>query len=114
MTQITNKQLMSRPVKAGLVGFGWWGKTIFKELQGSALFEVIGIGETSDLTRIAMHSDDDLEGVTIHDNFHDLLSQSALEVVILCSPHEHHAQQILLAAEANKHVFCEKPLCLSL
>jgi hypothetical protein len=114
MTQITDKQSTSRPVKVGLVGFGWWGKTIFKEVQKSQNFQLIGIAETSDLTRSAMHSDSDLEGVTIHDNFQDLLRQAELEVVILCSPHEFHAQQILLAAKANKHVFCEKPLCLSL
>jgi len=81
MTQITDKQSTSRPVKVGLVGFGWWGKTIFKEVQKSQNFQLIGIAETSDLTRSAMHSDRDLEGVTIHDNFQDLLRQAELEVV---------------------------------
>ena len=31
--------------------------------------------------------------------------------VILSTPHKHHAAQIVAAAKAGKHVFCEKPLC---
>jgi predicted dehydrogenase len=34
--------------------------------------------------------------------------------VILCTPHEFHAEQAISAAERGKHVFCEKPLCLTL
>ncbi len=33
--------------------------------------------------------------------------------VVIVTRHNSHAKQILLALEANKHVFCEKPLCLT-
>jgi predicted dehydrogenase len=33
--------------------------------------------------------------------------------VVLCTPHTQHCEQIIAAANAKKHVFCEKPLSLS-
>ena len=55
-----------------------------------------------------------LSGVTLHSDPAALLAQTDLEAVILCTPHPQHAQQIVAAAEAGLHVFCEKPLCLTL
>jgi len=33
--------------------------------------------------------------------------------VVLCTPHSLHTEQIVAAAQAGKHVFCEKPLTLT-
>jgi predicted dehydrogenase len=33
--------------------------------------------------------------------------------VVLCTPHTLHTEQIIRAASAKKHVFCEKPLAMS-
>ena len=33
--------------------------------------------------------------------------------VILCTPHTMHTAQVVAAAAAKKHVFCEKPLALT-
>jgi predicted dehydrogenase len=33
--------------------------------------------------------------------------------VVLCTPHTLHTEQIIRAANAKKHVFCEKPLAMS-
>jgi predicted dehydrogenase len=36
-----------------------------------------------------------------------------VEGVVLCTPHTQHTEQIVRAANARKHVFCEKPLAMS-
>lgn len=40
----------------------------------------------------------------------DLLAQKGIEAVMIGSPDEFHLDQIEMALEAGKHVFCEKPL----
>jgi predicted dehydrogenase/threonine dehydrogenase-like Zn-dependent dehydrogenase len=42
-----------------------------------------------------------------------LLTDSTITAVVVATRHHLHARQVLAALEAGKHVFCEKPLCLS-
>jgi predicted dehydrogenase len=44
----------------------------------------------------------------------DLLADAEVEAVYIASPVFCHARQIQMAAEAGKHILCEKPLTLSL
>jgi predicted dehydrogenase len=41
----------------------------------------------------------------------DALANTDVDAVILCTPQQHHAEQIIAAAQSGRHVFCEKPLC---
>jgi predicted dehydrogenase len=96
-------------LNAAIVGLGWWGSTIVRMLQGS------------DKIRIALATDIDPQGsakavalgVPFRPSFHELLADDTIEAVILCTPHALHAEQIVEAASAGKHVFCEKPLTLT-
>lgn len=47
-------------------------------------------------------------------DYKDILSKSEIEAVLICSPTDTHFQFIIEAAEAGKHIFCEKPVDLSL
>ena len=42
-----------------------------------------------------------------------VLEDPSIDLVILATPHAQHAQQIETVARARKHVFCEKPVGLS-
>lgn len=102
------------PVSVGLVGYGWWGKTIARQLAGNPWLRVAAVAEVDDGTRSTMASDPALAGVALHASAGELLAHAGLEAVILCTPHLEHALQIVAAAEQGLHVFCEKPLCLTL
>lgn len=101
-------------VKVGLVGYGWWGKTIARQLANSSWLELSAVAEVDANVRSAMSSDPVLAGVAIFDSPEHLMAHSDLEAVILCTPHQQHAAQMLSAANAGLHIFCEKPLCLTL
>ena len=43
-----------------------------------------------------------------------MLADPAVDTVVIATRHNAHARQVLAALQAGKHVFCEKPLCLTL
>jgi predicted dehydrogenase len=51
--------------------------------------------------------------VPLVNSYDEALRNSEVQGVILCTPHTLHTEQIVKAANAKKHVFCEKPLSLS-
>ena len=46
--------------------------------------------------------------------FEEMLTITSIDAVVICSPTDTHADFVELAAKAGKHIFCEKPLDLSL
>jgi myo-inositol 2-dehydrogenase / D-chiro-inositol 1-dehydrogenase len=49
-------------------------------------------------------------GAVAVDDWRELLARDDVEALLLCSPSPSHPEQIVAAAEAGKHVFCEKPI----
>ncbi len=50
----------------------------------------------------------------VYSDYKDVINHPDVEAVIICSPTDTHAQYIVEAAQARKHIFCEKPVDLSL
>jgi predicted dehydrogenase len=94
-------------IKAAIIGLGWWGQTILRNLAGSTVIKpVLGI-DPLDTARAAASA----LGVETAPRFEDALAHREVEAVILCTPQDRHAGQIAAAARSGRHVFCEKPLC---
>ena len=47
-------------------------------------------------------------------NLNTILEDQSIKAVVIATRHSDHAEQVLAALRAGKHVFCEKPLCLKL
>jgi myo-inositol 2-dehydrogenase / D-chiro-inositol 1-dehydrogenase len=47
-------------------------------------------------------------------DYHTILEDRAIQAVVICSSTDTHAQIIEEAAQAGKHIFCEKPIALGL
>jgi len=46
-------------------------------------------------------------------NYEDILNDSEIDAVFICTPTDTHTTIIKAAAKAGKHIFCEKPISLS-
>lgn len=55
----------------------------------------------------------DFGGITAHSSYEALLADPAVQVVYIGTPHDSHAELCLRAAQAGKHILCEKPLALN-
>ena len=99
-------------INAAIVGMGWWGKTLVESVQG-----------TSDLIRFAAGASRtptpelnvfaDQQKLKLAPNYEALLADPSIDAVVLATPHSMHTQQVIAAAAAGKHVFCEKPFALT-
>jgi predicted dehydrogenase len=97
-------------LKLAVVGLGWWGRIIVALLRGHAALRVVaGVDPNTEASAGFARE----QGIALHARLEDVLADPAIEAVVLCTPHSLHHAQIVAAAQAGKHVFCEKPLALS-
>ena len=98
-------------IDAAIVGLGRWGQSLVQAVQGK-----------SDKLRFALGVDPELRtarefaaehGLRLIPTFEQALADGAVAAVLLATPHSLHLPQVLAAATAGKHVFCEKPLALT-
>ena len=99
-------------IRAAIVGLGSWGQNLVASVQGKsdAIRFVAGATRTPEKAQGFA----DKHGFPLHDRYEKLLADPAIDAVVLATPHSFHAEQIIAAAKAHKHVFTEKPLALAL
>jgi predicted dehydrogenase len=105
--------MTQQALRVAVIGYGWWGKTIVATLQSSPLLKVEMVIEQEEAPRLAAQALGATQDFAVSSMFEDAIANPNVEAVVLCTPHKLHAAQIAAAAKAGKHVFCEKPLCLS-
>ena len=95
-------------LNVAVCGLGWWGRVIVPLAKSSAKLKVVRVVDP-DPAAAAFASQ---QGISLS-SFDDVLTDPAVHGIVLCTPHTLHTDQIVRAANAGKHVFCEKPLSLS-
>jgi myo-inositol 2-dehydrogenase/D-chiro-inositol 1-dehydrogenase len=105
--------LREKKLRIGIIGAGRIGRVHAESLAfripeaaPSAIADINGdaaqeVAERCGIPRVATDSK-------------EILNDPAIDAVLICSPTETHANLIVGAARAGKHVFCEKPIDHSL
>jgi predicted dehydrogenase len=99
-------------INAGIVGLGWWGRTLVEAVSGSSdkMRFVAGATRThsDEVKAFAVEHKFDLRAT-----FDELIDDPKIDAVVLATPHSMHAEQVAAAAAKGKHVYCEKPFALT-
>ena len=90
-------------LKLAIHGLGRWGARLVDSVQGSDRVRFVK-AVTRDPTR-------PLPLPTAR--YAEVLADPHVDAVVLATPHSQHAEQIIAAAKAKKHVFVEKPFTLT-
>lgn len=97
----------------GIIGAGRIGKlhaeNISRLVPGVVIAGISDVHMTEDIRSWAQG----LGILRITANPQDIITDSEIQAIIICSSTETHADMIIAAAKAGKHVFCEKPIDLS-
>jgi predicted dehydrogenase len=108
MPSIFPHDLSPEPVRIGVVGLGYWGPNLIRnlnELDGAELRWICDLDQ-SRLDKLGRR----YPAVRSTRNFEDLLMDSELDAVAIATPVSTHHPLGLAALKAGKHVFIEKPL----
>ncbi len=114
---MTGAEQGSRPgsdrgrLRAVIVGLGWWGRKIAELCQRRSR-RIALVRAVEPRMEEARTFAENL-GLRLSSSYEEALADPGIEAVVIATPHSLHETQIRLAAEAGKHVFCEKPIALT-
>jgi predicted dehydrogenase len=97
----------------GVIGVGEMGRRHAENLRlsvpGATLAAIADVSRARS-SQVA----NELGVAATYDDVEALVARPEIQVVVISSPPKFHAPSIIAAAKAGKHVFCEKPLALTL
>lgn len=98
-------------IRAAIVGLGRWGQNLVECTQGKTdrIRFTTGVARTPDKARAFATR----HGLALAGDYAAALADPEIDAVVLATPHTQHAEQVVAAARAGKHVFTEKPFTLT-
>lgn len=102
---------MSDPVRVGVVGLGYWGPNLVRNLAELDAAELVAVCDL-DHERLALVGRR-YPAVRRTQDVHDLISADDIDALLIATPVSTHHPLGMAALRAGKHVFVEKPLAMS-
>ncbi len=98
-------------IRVGLQGCGGMGKSLASQLLTIEGAQLVGGADISEESRQKFAEQFQLP---VYPSLSEMLEAAEIDAVIVATPNHRHAPDTIEAARAGKHVFCEKPMALTL
>jgi predicted dehydrogenase len=108
----------------GFIGVGTQGRHLLNSFLPHANVQVVAVSDV-DTTRRDHHkktaedfyaakNDQQFKGCAAYADFRELLQRKDIDTVVIATPDHWHAYPVVMAANAGKDIYCEKPLSLTI
>lgn len=94
----------------GLIGCGGMGRALASAARNVPGACVVAVADPLEQPRREAAEQFEAQG---YDDYHDLLARADIGGVLVAPPNYLHEEVTVAAAQAGKHIFCEKPMALN-
>lgn len=98
--------------RLGIIGAGVYGKVLMRCFQQDERAQIVWVNSASEATTGAAADEFGIKKWTV--DYREILADPEVDAVIIATPPYLHAEQLIAALAAEKHVLVEKPLAESM
>jgi len=98
-------------LKVGIIGCGAYGDNHARVIRHLGLTELYAFADVN--ADAAQNFLDEFGGAYCDPDYRRLLNDPEIDVVYICTTHDTHHPMSMEAIHAGKHVFLEKPMCMT-
>ncbi|MGA2985897.1 MAG: Gfo/Idh/MocA family oxidoreductase [Terriglobia bacterium] len=98
----------------GIIGTGWVSGEYIRAFEANPHTEVLGLVSRDMARAKAKAQEFNAPRCHAYDRVDEMLADSSIHIVVICTPHHLHVTQGIAAAQAGKHLVLEKPVALDL
>jgi predicted dehydrogenase len=105
----------AKPLRVGLIGAGWYGKSDLFRLMQVAPVDVVALCDPdrnmlTEAGRLVAARQKSRKTPRLYGDYQKLLAENALDIVLIGSPDHWHPLQMIDAVKAGAHVYVQKPI----
>jgi scyllo-inositol 2-dehydrogenase (NADP+) len=98
-------------INVGIIGYGYAGRVIHAQLiELVPRLKLYAVASRDERRRQQAKND---YGVITYESYEELLRDKNVDLVVIATPHNTHAELAIKTMEAGKHCVVDKPMCIS-
>src|SRR5215218_10013786 len=109
-----------KPMRVGLIGTGWYGKSdLFRLLQVAPMAEVVSLCDVdkkmlADAAEMTASRQASKKQPRTFGDYREMLKPKDLDIVLIATPDHWHALNMIAACEAGADLYCQKPISVDI